>query len=548
MNNLETIPWREVSAYGIKFSIVIVWQDRTTCIYILQRSYSQLFVSTFIAKYSRIVMQDLQILEQQQQEAQRKLLSAQNIKQKRLDQQRQLNTLLEEKNYTNGVLRAKLQQSRQFLSIATRELGNRKLETNRLEDGIKEFDCKLKKGLESTKMMQISGGKIDSFLITIEHLVTNKRNLRMKVLEVSSEIRKKYEQTEKKDRMLRVDIQDAHKRARKLGEEKATLQMETSELDNDKMAAQNLEQESDLQIQSAYDQIKAEEDRGASLNRTLSSDIEQAKTKSEKISSEIAAASTSLDALKVEVQGYRDKILQCKKIEGYSEENDDSPFFDQHKFKEDLARLEEEKKKDEDELLALEKVAEETELKVKTLSENNIENDKKTSLLSSSAEALTEQENKRQKDAVDFQVSLEYARAEVAKLEERYQEMLELQKSEACADFNATSDYDVETKKQLKIVEDLKLKIKSEETSLREEIRLFEDTEKPLLEKKLDAAKKKSLDEQKKYKNLVEIYKEESIERKLQAEFGPKFDDETMKWDTTNKELISRCNKHLKSK
>ena len=110
-------------------------------------------------------MQDLRILEQQQRDAKEKLVSAQNTKQKQLDRQRQLNTQLENKNYSNGTLRAKLRQSHDFLSDATRELGNRKLTTGQLQDGISDFECKLKRGLQSRNLIQICVAKIDFFKI-----------------------------------------------------------------------------------------------------------------------------------------------------------------------------------------------------------------------------------------------------------------------------------------------------------------------------------------------------------------------------------------------
>ena len=272
-------------------------------------------------------MQDLHILEQQQREAKRKLVSAQTTKQKRLDQQRKLNTMLENKNYSNGALRAKLRQSHEFLSVATRELGNRRLTTDRSQDGIADFECKLKRGLQSAKMIQICGAKINSFLIVIEHRVENISRLRMETMQVSTEIRQQYEQTEKKDRMLRLAIQDTHKRARKLGEEKASLRTQISKFDQDKMIAQNTEQSTELRIQSARDQIKVEADRVTSLKRTLSSEIEDVTKQRETVVSEIKAGTTSLESLKFEVQGHREKIIECKKVEGQPQAKNISPVL-----------------------------------------------------------------------------------------------------------------------------------------------------------------------------------------------------------------------------
>jgi hypothetical protein len=493
-------------------------------------------------------MEDLHIFEQQQLEAKRKLESAQTTKQKRLDQQRQLNTLLENKNYSNGALRAKLRQSHEFLSVATRELGNRKLATDRLQDGIAAFEWKLKRGLQSSKMIQICVAKIDSFLIMIEHRVANMSRLKMETLKISTETCHRYEQTEKKDRMLRSAIQDAHNRARKWGEEKVSLRTQISKLDSDKMVAQNTEQSTELRIQSAHEQIKAEVDRVASLKRTLSSEIEEATKQRETISSEIVTGSTSLEILKVKVQGYQEKIIECKKVEGQPQAKNISPVFDQSVFRGDLERFEEETKKDEDASLTSKKGIDDIEVANKISNERALQYDKEASILIASARSLTEEEEMRQKYAVDLQVSLENVRAEVSKLEESFQEMEETRGSEARSTLKAISDGDVDTREQIMAVENLKLKIKLEDTSLKTKIRLFEDTEKFLLLKTLEETKKKALGAEKKYQDLADVSSEESIESKLQAHFEQKIDEETIRWDTKNKIVISRCNEHLKSK
>ena len=79
-------------------------------------------------------------------------------------------------------------------------------------------------------------------------------------------------------------------------------------------------------------------------------------------------------------------------------------------------------------------------------------------------------------------------------------------------------------------------------------IRLFEDNQKLPLLKRLEGVKDKSLSEEKKYQSLVDFSSEVSIESKLQEEFQHKVDDETTRFERMNKNLISRCDKHLRSK
>ena len=493
-------------------------------------------------------MQDLQILEQQQREAKRKLVSAQTNKQKLLDQMRRLNTQLENKNYVNGALRAKLQHSHDFLSIATRDLGNRKLATDRLEEGIADFEWKLERGLQSAQLIQVCGAKIDSFLMVIEHKVDIMRRLRIERAQKSTEIRQKYKQTEKKDRELRLAIQDTHKSIRKFGEEKVILRSQMKDLDNDKMIAHNADQMTLLQIQSAREKIRLEADRFASSKRKMNSDIEEASKEEETIESEIRVGSTSIESLKQKVRDYEKAIIECNEKEGYSQAKDATPSFDQALFREDIRRIEDQKKEEEDELLGLKKSIEDAELACKASNKRTLENDNVTSVLVSTAKSITEEEEKRKQFTLDFQVSLELAQGEVSQLEKSFQEMEASRRLEAQANSNAIANVENEIKQQAKVAEDLKVKLKQEDTSLKTKIRLFDDTEKLPLSRKLEETKKKLLSEEKKYNDLVDISGEASIESNLKTEFELKFDDETKKWEAKSESLFFAYKENLRSK
>ena len=493
-------------------------------------------------------MQDLQILEQQQRDAKRKLVSAQTNKQKLLDQMRKLNTLLENKNFANGALRAKLQQSHDFLAIATRDLGNRKLATDRLKEGIADFEGKLKRGLRSAQMVQVCTTKIDSFLMVIEHKVNIMRRLRMERTQKNTEIRQKYEQTEKKDRELRLAVQDTHKNIRKLGNEKVTLRNQVKDLDNDKMIAHNAEQMTLLQIQSAKEKIRVEADRFSSSKRKINSEIEKTANEEGTVASEIRIGSTTLETLQQKVRGFEEKIAECSKKEGHLQSNDSTPSFDQELFREDIRRIEEERKEEEDELLRLEKAIADAELACKKSNERTLQNDADTSGLVSTAKSITEEEQKRKQLVLDFQVSLKLAQGEVSHLEKSFQEMTATRRLEVEANLKAIASIEDDILQQTKVAEELKMKLKQEETSLKTQARLFDDTEKLPLLRKLEESKKKSLREQKKYNDLVDISAESSIESKLQAEFRLKFDKQTKKWEAKHESMLFACEKNLRSK
>jgi chromosome segregation ATPase len=502
-------------------------------------------------------MKDIAILEQQQRDAQRKLESAQTTKENKLNQQRQLNTLLEKKKYSNGALRAKLQQCRDFLSGATRDLGSCKLGTDRFQREIGEFNDKLNKGIRSAKMIEVCNAKIDSLINLTEHKVSKISRLKRDRMDKTKKARMKYEQTEKEDRMLRSAIQDVHKKAREWAEEKASLRGEISKLDSDKMSAQNTEQSTELRVQSACDQIKSEEDRTFQVKDTQLTEIDETVKQKEIIRTEIDSMSDSIHTLKLDLQAQKEKIIECQKVEeGHPisttsiDDEDYVPVFDQNFFRMDLTKLEAVAKKEDDELNSLTSSIEEMERTLQESKKETLKNEEETTMLDSSAKSMSEEEENRRGETEEFQTILETTRTEVAKLKDSFREMEEIREAGVQTHYKAMADCDAEISKYTELIEDLKLKTKGEDTTLKTRIRLFEEEEKPKLLAALKAAEKGSRRAEKKHKDLIDMSTEASIESKLQAEyeFEKKFNDEKMKWEAKVRNIVVKRDTILEGK
>jgi hypothetical protein len=503
-------------------------------------------------------MKDIAILEQQQRDAQRKLESAKTTKQNKLNQQRQLNTLLEKKKYSNGALRAKLQQCRDFLSGATRDLGSCKLGTDRFQDEIGEFNDKLNKGIRSAKMIEVCNAKINSLINLTEHKVSNISRLKREKMDKTKKARMKYEQTEKEDRMLRSAIQDTHKKTREWAEEKASLRAEISKLDSDKMSAQNTEQSTELRVQSACDQIKSEEDRSVQVKVTQLREINETVKQKEIIRSEIDSMSDSIQTLKLDLQAQKEKIIECQKVEdahpatssSSTDDEDYLPVFDQNFFRMDLTKLEAVAKKEDDELNALNRSIEEMERSLQESKKGTLKNEEDTTMLDSFAKSMSEEEENRRGDAEKFQIIIGTTRAEVAKLKDSFREMEEIREAGVQIHCKAMTDCDAEISKYTDLIEDLTLKIKREDTTLKTKIRLFEEEEKPKLLAALKAAEKGSRRAEKKHQDLIDMSTEASIESKLQTEFEfeKKFNDEKMKWEAKVRNNVAKRDTILEGK
>lgn len=124
------------------------------------------------------MLADLQVLEQQQRDAQRQLESARLVKEQRSKHQAEEQSQLEHMKYSNGQMRAQVRQSRELLSLATRSLGNRRLDSERNGDKLRAFEAQLKKARLSVRANQSCCRKLDSLIIGIENKVEEMSGLK----------------------------------------------------------------------------------------------------------------------------------------------------------------------------------------------------------------------------------------------------------------------------------------------------------------------------------------------------------------------------------
>ena len=88
-------------------------------------------------------MADLLVLEQNHRESERKLASARLTKEHRIRQRNDLESQLQDLKFSNGGLRAQLNQYRELLATLTRELGERSIYAGAIDGSIREGEKKL---------------------------------------------------------------------------------------------------------------------------------------------------------------------------------------------------------------------------------------------------------------------------------------------------------------------------------------------------------------------------------------------------------------------
>ena len=203
-------------------------------------------------------MADLQVLEQQQREAQRKLESARLLKVQRHQRREMLQTQLEEIKFSNGELRAQLRQSRELLSTGTRALGARRLVTDQAGSHIRDFEDKLKRGLQATRVNAACQRKVDSILIVVENKLSTLSRLKVAVKQKVQQAVQEAEAAVRQEERLRHDIQKEATLIQELVQEQTTIRAEISEAEKELLEAQNLEESTRIRAEALEKQVASE--------------------------------------------------------------------------------------------------------------------------------------------------------------------------------------------------------------------------------------------------------------------------------------------------
>lgn len=495
-------------------------------------------------------MQDLVILQEQQREAQMKLKSAKTTKKNKLEKQQQLNTLLEKKNFTNGSRRAKLVQLREFLSVATRDLGNRKLVADRLQEGISSFERKVKKGVRSTKMIQICNASIDSSLIIAEHKEAKIARLKFRAKLNRKSSRVKYDRMMEAEREIQRAIYGARKIIRRCNRRTKKLGHIINSRKHYKLMAHNKHQSIELRIRSVCDQMKVEVNRVTVTKAELSVQIQKVAKQREVTAFRILKGRSFRQKLNSHIQTQKGKIGDFFKSQGYipsAQLNGLYPLCSQATLRDGIVRFETETTKGNDDLEAIEKSIVEMERGINQSRENLARNHADTLGLLSSVKWMTCEEQERKQTIADLKMTLESARAEVGKLERSFLEMKGSRDNEISVYSNTMADIDIEIEKQTQMVESLKSNVKTEEIALKTKARLFEESEKPQLALKLEEAVEGSRRAETAYNDQREMSTEGAIESKLASKFKNKLGEEMMDLDIKNRRLVARCNERIES-
>lgn len=377
------------------------------------------------------------MLEQQQREAQRKLASARLTKEHRLQQQASLENQLEDLTYSNGEQRAQLLQARELLSSGTRELGSRRLEAERAGDDLRAFDRKLKKGLHSACMIVACRRKIDSVIMIARTKESSLLRLKSEVHEKLKDMGKKLEEAKHYEETLRKSIQEQVTLAQKHAEVTTNLRTENTYLEQDLLAAQNMEQSTKLRADAVEAETKAEKNRHVTSIASLKAKLLEC----QKLRHNLATQEESLKKQSEEKMSLLhetwNRITRYQEEEGHelspppTDPQAAPPIFDMARLSRVLDTEDKHIHEQGAERRALQESSDELKAEFATLEKEAAGVEAKVSSFNESAQIEQTSEEERQDAIQAFLQELESEREEVETLHQSYKDLEQARSHEA---------------------------------------------------------------------------------------------------------------------
>jgi hypothetical protein len=364
-------------------------------------------------------MQNLRMLEQQQIEARRKLLESHQVKSKEIEVQKKQLLLLEGKKFSNGQARGELDKCRDFLSFASRKMGDRKLSSRDLDCNINDFHRRLDGGIHTCKLIKVTGCMVDSILTAIESKVHSLGLIKDKSSIILKTEIDKYERAKEKEQHLRSSIHSSQADTQKLAEQNKTLSSEIAQLEIDKSDVQIKEEETEEELCDIRNEIKVEEERFVLVEETQRREMEEAKRQNTSLLETMSAFERTLLVDEAAYEREKAQLFDSIEQEGWKFQNDGAESFMAaiHVEEGNIQRLVEIQIND---LLILEQEIEEMEKGLKTVEKATLAKDEETHAIHQQVDAIKTADAMSMAAASEVEQQLASARAEVESLERTF--------------------------------------------------------------------------------------------------------------------------------
>lgn len=362
------------------------------------------------------------MLEQQQTEARQKLSQVHQLKGQEVELQKQQHLLLEGKKFSNGQACGELDKHRDFLSFASRQMGERKSSASVLDNDINNFHGFLDGGIKTAKRVKLTGCMVDLTLAAIEKKVHTLGLVKDKCSIVLKSEVDEYERAKEEEQRLRSSIHNSQAQAQKWAEQNEIMSAEVAKLEIDKSDVEVQEEDSKKELADVSDEINAEEDRFAKVKDIQTQESDETARQKENLLADLAALELSLQAEEATYENEKTQILNLVRWDGW--EMDAGAVEDAESFKVALATalvdIETEVEGQQNDLFILEREIERIEEELKSFEEATIKKDEESNAILLQVDTIKEAEEERKVEAADVEKHLECARIELEAFESKF--------------------------------------------------------------------------------------------------------------------------------
>lgn len=200
-------------------------------------------------------MEDLRILEEQQEESQRKLKAARLMKQRKINNHSDLEVKLRQSKYQHGQNRAELQRMYDKLSLMHHMLGGSRLLLSKMGAALRDFDGMLKKALSTKRRLLAEQRKKHAKIAMLRNKVELLDQIQnFKEQEVKS-LQNTGERSKAQEEALRGDMDELRSVLQAVSNQTASLHSLQSRIENDACAYFNKEILKSRSVQTLKEQL-----------------------------------------------------------------------------------------------------------------------------------------------------------------------------------------------------------------------------------------------------------------------------------------------------
>ena len=379
------------------------------------------------------VYADLRILQEQQNESERKLQQARATKQKRLEQQAAMEAQLDRLKYENGQQRTELQRASVVLSRGQRQLAEARVAAEKAGEDLRDFDRKVNRCLEIKRTLQAYERKHDVMLEEIRKKLSFLEELAEEAKEQFDAAQAEYDKVKMYEESLRQSIKAEAEKQHRIAKETVDVRAALAAQENELTLSLKKEVELKRVEESLRKKLDAQRSRHASKMASLQERQEQLDRRKEKMVLEKARAKEAAQKKKQDLHQVWHRTIEIQKAEGHTSslppsESNVPPVLDLERIRESVlaeaaAAIEETKSKEE-----LEPKVEALREQLPELKAELAATNKQVNELQEANEKALNFETERSKAISCMKAELEKIQKQVAVKDKKLQELHQLAK------------------------------------------------------------------------------------------------------------------------